>query len=198
MRVWWRLHKVENGETLLSVARKYRTTAHEISEANQLDASADLEPGAKLIIPIPPGRRAPGDTLTYAKRLTVYRVRKGDTAATVANKLGIPVTVIRRWNHLRGDSLRGRRVLYVHLPVSPGSPTPKRTVVVGNPKSNKRLAKVETPEGTNTRSHTVRRGDTLYSIANRYNTTIKAIRRTNADLDIGVLRPGMVLIIPPK
>src|SRR5579859_3722128 len=140
MRVWWRLHKVESGDTLMSVARRYHTTARAIAQNNQLDLSADLEPGTKLIVPLAPGRHAAGDAQTYAKRLTVYHVRKGDTVQRVADNLGIPPTVIRRWNRLKGDSLAGRRVLYVHLPISPGAAAASRSIA-GKAKRSSHLAK---------------------------------------------------------
>ena len=209
MRVWWRLHKVENGDTLLSVARRYHTTARAIAQNNQLDLSAELEPGNKLIVPVAPGRHAAGEAQTYAKRLTVYRVRKGDTVQRVADNLGIPPTVIRRWNRLKGDSLAGRRVLYVHLPISPGAAAASRQVAVKS-KRGSHLAKTSAASAdsaqastekpatktVSSRHHTVRRGETLYSIANSYNTTVKAIKQTNAN--VATLRPGMVLIIPPQ
>src|SRR6266700_864117 len=66
MRLWWRYHTVEPGDTLMSVARSYRTTLGTIAEANQLDTSANIEAGAKLIIPIAPGRHSTGDAQTYA------------------------------------------------------------------------------------------------------------------------------------
>jgi membrane-bound lytic murein transglycosylase D len=209
MRVWWRLHKVESGDTLMSVARRYHTTARAIAQNNQLDLSADLEPGTKLIVPLAPGRHAAGDAQTYAKRLTVYRVRKGDTVQRVADNLGIPPTVIRRWNRLKGDSLAGRRVLYVHLPISPGAAAAARSVSTkskrsshlartsaASPDSAKSAAEKPAIKAASTRRHTVRRGETLYSIANSYNTTVKAIKQTNAD--VATLRPGMVLVIPPQ
>ena len=209
MRVWWRLHKVQSGDTLMSVARHYHTTAKAIAQSNQLDLSADLEPGSKLVVPVAPGRHAAGEAQTYAKRLTVYRVRKGDTVQRVADNLGIPPTVIRRWNRLKGDSLAGRRVLYVHLPISPGAAAASRSVASKSKRSS-HLAKTssasedssepatEKPatKPDSTRHHTVRRGETLYSIANSYNTTVKAIQQTNAN--VATLRPGMVLIIPPQ
>ena len=209
MRVWWRLHKVESGDTLMSVARRYHTTARAIAQNNQLDLSADLEPGSKLVVPVAPGRHAAGEAQTYAKRLTVYRVRKGDTVQRVADNLGIPPTVIRRWNRLKGDSLAGRRVLYVHLPISPGAAAAARSVATKS-KRNSHLAKASASTVSATepasekpvaakasnRHHTVRRGETLYSIANSYNTTVKAIKQTNAN--VATLRPGMVLIIPPQ
>jgi LysM repeat protein len=44
--------------------------------------------------------------------------------------------------------------------------------------------------------HTVRQGETLYSIANNYRTSVPALKQANAHL--ATLRPGMVLVIPPQ
>src|SRR5450432_424208 len=189
MRLWWRYHQVAPGETLMSVARSNHTTIKAIADANQLDASADLDPGAKLILPFAPGKHSSGDVETYAKHLTVYRIRKGETLETVADNLGIPPATLRRWNRIKGDSLAGRRVLYVHLPVSPAAASEHESA--SKPKHNKHLA--NSKPGT-TVHHTVKPGETLYSIANNYNTSVTAIKQTNARL--ATLRPGMVLVIP--
>jgi membrane-bound lytic murein transglycosylase D len=191
MRLWWRYHQVAPGETLMSVAHSNHTTVKAIADANQLDATADLEPGAKLILPFAPGKHSGGDVETYAKHLTVYRIRKGETLETVADNLGIPPATLRRWNRIKGDSLAGRRVLYVHLPVSPAAALEHETAA--KPKHNKHLA--SSKPGT-TVHHTVKPGETLYSIANNYNTSVTAIKQTNAHL--ATLRPGMVLIIPSQ
>ncbi len=190
MRLWWRYHTVEPGDTLMSVARSYKTTLRTIAEANQLDTSANIEAGAKLIIPIAPGRHSSGDAQTYAKRLTVYHVRNNDTVQTIADNLGIPPTTIRRWNRLKGDSLAGRRVLYIHLPVTP---TASEHFDASKPKHNKHLAASRSEAPIH---HTVKRGETLYSIATNYRTSVAAIKQTNAH--IATLRPGMVLVIPPQ
>ena len=191
MRLWWRYHTVEPGDTLMSVARSYRTTLGTIAEANQLDTSANIEAGAKLIIPIAPGRHSTGDAQTYAKRLTVYHVRKNETVQTVADNLGIPPTTIRRWNRLKGDSLVGRRVLYIHLPVTPTAASER--FEASKPKRNSHLAASRSEAPIH---HTVKRGETLYSIATNYRTSVAAIKQTNAH--IATLRPGMVLVIPPQ
>jgi membrane-bound lytic murein transglycosylase D len=191
MRLWWRYHTVEPGDTLMSVARSYRTTLRTIAEANQLDTSVNIEAGAKLIIPIAPGRHSSRDAQTYAKRLTVYHVRKNDTIQTVADNLGIPPITIRRWNRLKGDSLAGRRVLYVRLPVTPTAAS--EHFEASKPKHNKHLAASRSEAPIH---HTVKRGETLYSIATNYRTSVAAIKQTNAH--IATLRPGMVLVIPPQ
>src|SRR5216683_1306454 len=177
MRLWWRYHTVEPGNTLMSVARSYRTTLGTIAEANQLDTSANIEAGAKLIIPIAPGRHSTGDAQTYAKRLTVYHVRKNETVQTVADNLGIPPTTIRRWNRLKGDSLVGRRVLYIHLPVTPTAASERFDA--SKPKRNSHLAASRSEAPIH---HTVKRGETLYSIATNYRTSVAAIKQTNAHL----------------
>jgi membrane-bound lytic murein transglycosylase D len=192
MRLWWRYHTVSKGETLMSLARTYRTPIKTIATANQLDMSDTIEAGAKLVIPIAPGGHNTGDSQTYARRLTIYRVRKNDTLESVSNNLGIAPTTIRRWNRMKGNSLAGRRVLYIHLPVSPTVAAAERQV---KPKSHHASELADNKNGSPVR-HTVKRGETLYSIANSYKTSVKAIKQTNAN--IATLRPGMVLVIPAQ
>ena len=192
MRLWWRYHRVAPGETLMSLARSNHTTLRAIADANQLDTTADLDAGAKLIIPLAPGKRSDGEVQTYAKRLTVYRVHKNDTIQTVADNLGIPSATIRRWNRLKGDSLAGRRVLYVHLPVSPRPAAAEHYTA----SKSKRTSYLSASKSGTTVRHTVKRGETLYSIATNYKTSVTAIKQTNAH--IATLRPGMVLVIPAQ
>src|ERR1700678_131532 len=119
MRLWWRYHSVHSGDTLASLARTYHVTAKSIAEANHLDTPAELEADAKLVIPVAPGKHPLSDTATYARRITRYKVHSGDTIETVAENFGVSPQMLRRWNGLRGDSLSGRKVLALHLPVSP-------------------------------------------------------------------------------
>jgi membrane-bound lytic murein transglycosylase D len=189
MRVWWRYHKVQDSETLMSVARSYHTSVRTLAEANQLDTDAQIEAGAKLVVPIAPGGHS-SEVQSYAKRLTVYHVRKGDSVQTVADNLGIPPTTLRRWNHLKSDSLSGRRILYVRLPVTPSS-VPAEHYTARKSSSGSHLVAIKSKGKIH---HTVRRGETLYSIANSYRTSVQAIKQTNAN--VATLRPGMVLVIP--
>src|SRR5437660_745455 len=192
MRVWWRYHKVAPGDTLASIARRYRTSPKTIAEVNNLDGQ-ELDPDSKLIIPIVPGKYPlGGDVVAYSRHATRYKVRKGDTVQTVAENFGVPPTMVRRWNHIKGGSLRGRRVVYVHLPVTPNAlesqvaPSSRKTSKSKNKKG------LQTTENSVVR-HKVKQGETLYSIASSYNTTVAALKRDNRNL--AILRPGMVLLI---
>src|SRR5712675_88097 len=121
MRLWWRYHKVQPGDTLASLSRSYYMPVKSIATANHLDGT-ELEAGAKVILPVAAGKHPFSDNATYARRITRYKVRRGDTVETVAENFGVSAQMVRRWNGLHGgDSLRGRKVLALHLPVSPSS-----------------------------------------------------------------------------
>ncbi|MGA2357846.1 MAG: transglycosylase SLT domain-containing protein [Terriglobales bacterium] len=223
-RVSWRYHKVQGGETLASIARTYHATPTAIAEANDLSVGSNgvssneaLAPESRLIIPIAPSKQT--DTSTYAHSTTRYHVRKGDTVESVAQNFGVSAKMLRGWNHLKGSSLAGRKVLYVHLPVAPGA---RETQVASRSSSRKSCKdgacpvsganRPHHPAGTQTAAasrsskgtssaavhpvvthHKVRQGETLYSIANSYNTTVTALKHDNRNL--AALRPGMILVI---
>jgi len=188
MRVWWRYHKVAPGDTLASVASAFHSSRQAIVQANNLDGDNDLKAESELIIPVAPGKHPSDEVASYSHRATTYRVRKGDTVETVADNFGVPPAMIRRWNHLKGDSVAGRHVLYVHLPVAP-DPTAKQQVASKpRPKNSLRAS-----TSTTVVHHKVQRGETLSSIAKSHNTTVDALKENNRNL--ANLRPGMVLVI---
>jgi membrane-bound lytic murein transglycosylase D len=191
MRVWWRYHNVAPGDTLASIARAYRTSPRVIAQANGIDEDEQLSAESKLIIPVAPGKHPfSEDGATYSRRATRYQVRKGDTVQTVADNFGVPATMVRRWNHVKGDSLRGRHVLYIHLPIAPNAS--QETRIAAKSKSRKNL---DQNLASRTLRHKVQRGETLYSIAKSHNTTVAALKQSNGNL--ATLRPGMILVITP-
>jgi membrane-bound lytic murein transglycosylase D len=190
MREWWRYHDVAEGDTLASIARTYRTTAESIGRANHILASDELNPDSKLIIPIPAGKHAATeDGGSYARLATRYKVRHGDTVQTVADNFSIPPIMIRRWNHLRGDSLHGRRIVYVHLPVTPNALSNEQPEDA-KPKSRNNL---RSTSASPVQHHKVQPGETFVSIATTHHTTVAALKRDNGNL--AMLRPGMILVI---
>jgi membrane-bound lytic murein transglycosylase D len=189
MRVWWRYHKVASGDTLSSVARAFHTTPQAIVQVNNLDGDESLRAESELIIPVAPGKHPTDEMASYSHRATTYKVRKGDTVETVADNFGVPPAMIRRWNHLKGDSVRGRRVLYVHLPVSPDA-NEGHSAVASKSKSKKKL---QADDSGSVVHYKVQPGETLYSIAKSHNVTVDDLKENNGNL--ANLRPGMVLVI---
>ena len=224
-RVSWRYHKVQAGETLASISRTYRIPSKSIAAANNLDDDT-LAPETRLIIPITPGKEKDTDTSTYAHAITHYKVRKGDTVESVAENFGVSAKMLRGWNHLKGSSLAGRKVLYLHLPVTrgagetqvatkhssrthhqagtetasasaPGHSTANHSAAsrsaVNHSTANRATASHPTAAHATLKHHKVKPGETLYSIANSYNTTVTALKHDNRN--IAALRPGMILVV---
>ncbi len=190
MRVWWRYHNVGPNDSLESISRVYRTPAKAIAQANSLDGDDKLQSASKIIIPIAPGKHATTeDGATYARHATRYKLRRGDTLQSVADNFAVPPTMVRRWNHLKGNNLQGRRVVYIHLPVTP-TINQLRQTSAPKPKGKNSL---RTASDSALSRHKVKPGETLTSIASTHHTTVAALKRANGD--VATLRPGMILLI---
>ncbi len=90
----WRYHLVLPGDTLASVAREYRVSASELASANQISQSDSLAGVQALAVPVP---LAP-QILAHAR---LYVVRRGDTLVTIADRFGVSLSELRRWNGIR-------------------------------------------------------------------------------------------------
>ena len=115
-RVAWRYYKVQPGDTLAGIARKYRTTEKAIAQANNLEGTA-LAPEARLVIPV---NGSANGKIVYSRYASHYKTHTGDTVLTVAEDFGVPPDRLRRWNGLKGNGLRRGRVLVIYKPLAPG------------------------------------------------------------------------------
>ncbi|HWY43852.1 MAG TPA: transglycosylase SLT domain-containing protein [Candidatus Sulfotelmatobacter sp.] len=106
--VSWRRHKVASGDTLTSIAKKYRVTPAAVASANNLEKGAALNPGDKLIIP------AAQPVSETKGRLVQYRVRKGDTLGGIADRYSVSTDDVRKWNHLKAARVSRGMVLRIY------------------------------------------------------------------------------------
>ena len=132
--VSWRRHRVEPGETLASIAKKYRVTPVAIAEANKIERTAALEAGSKLIIPAT-------QPASETKRLLVsYRVRRGDTLAGIADRFSVNAEDVRKWNRLKSNRVSRGMVLRIYT--IGGAPEKSRSRARSR---SKKKASVSTP-----------------------------------------------------
>ncbi len=174
-------HHVEKGESLGVIARRYGVTATAISHANRLGKNPSVRPGQELVIPAVAGpapelggSRAHGGT---------YRVRAGDTLYEIARRHRTSPSAIAAANRIGVHAfLRvGQRL------VIPGRASNARVSVPAAPKGGTAAASAVV--------HTVRRGENLYRIADRYQVTVDQICALNSITRGGVLYPGTRLKI---
>lgn len=97
-----------------------------------------------------------------------YTVKKGDTLYSIASKNNLTVQELKELNNLTSNNLSIGQTLLIKK----------------NPKEN-----------TNVTTYNVKSGDTLYSIARKYNTTVSELINRN-NLKTSNLKIGQELIIP--
>ena len=195
--VSWRRHKVDEGETLYSIAKRYHVLPAEVAYANDLSTSAPLEVGEKLIIP------AAARSEAATGKVIRYRVRRTDTIATIADEFDVTPAELRKWNHLRSDHVARGMALRIY----PGGMTPpqakQKEMPAGTTVARKATAGstpvMEAGPATAKVVHHVKAGETLWSIARAYRTTADAIKAGNRYLFSRPLQVGDTLtILPPR
>ena len=113
-----------------------------------------------------------------------YRVRSGDYLGRIAEKFGVGVSKIRRWNNLRSNNIRVGQYLTIY----PRKPVASNPVNIQKPTSTKK-ASVKTSE----KYYIVRKGDSLWSISKKFpGITVQNIQKWN-DISGNKLKPGMKL-----
>ncbi len=170
-RVAWKRIKVASGDTLSSIAHRHNTDVTSLRTANKLRTST-IRVGQALYIP-QSAHAADNYPPIRGRRDATYVVRPGDSLWTIGRAHGVSTTKLMKANHVGPkDVLRvGQRL---RIPIAPNAPNARgktiRTVTYG-----------------------VRRGDSLSTIATRFNVNVNDIASWNR-LDVkNYLRPGQSL-----
>ena len=145
---------VQNGDSLWKIANKYGITVDELKSLNGL-SSNNLMVGQILEVP------------SSSSDVSTYTVKAGDSLWKIANMYGLTVAELKSLNGLTSDNLSVGQVLKVNNSSNNSS---------GN-------------------TYTVKSGDSLWSIANKYETTVNTLKSLN-NLTSDVLNVGQVLLIP--
>jgi membrane-bound lytic murein transglycosylase D len=108
-RASWRFHVVRDGETLDGIATALQVRAKDIAATNELTLADGVAGGDELVIPVASAVAGSGPQR--------YGVRRGDTLITVADRFGVSVEELRRWNHLSSNAVKPGSSLAVAEPV---------------------------------------------------------------------------------
>ncbi|WP_207640679.1 LysM peptidoglycan-binding domain-containing protein [Alkaliphilus transvaalensis] len=171
-----RAYTVQRGDTFFNLAQRFNTTVEAIRRANPGIPPEALLIGQVICIPVGPPPPPPPPT-TCPTGTTPYTIRAGDTFFALAQRFNTTVDAIRRANPtVDPDRLQIGQVICI--PVGPTPPPPPTTCPTG------------------TTPYTIRAGDTFFALAQRFNTTVDAIRRANPTVDPDRLQIGQVICIP--
>ncbi len=202
------IYTVKKGDSLWKIANKYNTTVEKLKSANNLKTNT-LSVGQKLVIPSISVSPEVSDT---------YIVQKGDSLWSIANKFNTTVSELKNLNNLTNNLLSIGQVLKIKDSSNNGKTTytvqkgdslwviaNKYGITTEELKSYNNLTSnllsigqvLKIPQGkTSTENiYTVKKGDSLWTIANRYNTTVEKIKVLN-NLTSNLLSIGQQLKIP--
>uniref|UniRef100_UPI0026138A0B LysM peptidoglycan-binding domain-containing protein n=1 Tax=uncultured Marinococcus sp. TaxID=487012 RepID=UPI0026138A0B len=160
-------YTVKSGDTLYSIASRNAVSVTELKKANGISTSSNvIRIGQVLKIP------DKGTTTPPPAESGSYTVKSGDTLYSIASRNDVSVTELKKANGIPTSSnvIRVGQVLEI-----PGKGT-------------------ASPPASST-MYTVKSGDTLYSIAGRYNTTVQKIAADNNISNTGIISVGQRLKI---
>lgn len=192
-RIEWRRHVVRSGDTISEIAQRYHTTAQTLKSINGLPNNR-IRVGDALLVPTSSlpldqyklsadQRLASKQSRGNGKR-DVYTVAYGDSLWTIAHRFGVTTRQLARWNGMApGDVLKIGRTLVVWNTGAKTVSTPKPMKV----SSSKALIR--------TISYQVRKGDSLYEIARKFQVSVNDLRRWNAKTLGKFLQPGQRLTV---
>jgi membrane-bound lytic murein transglycosylase D len=150
-------HQIQSGETIIAISESYGVSVDDIKRWNNLKSSKIIA-GKSLIIYSNGNGHSEVKNTTVTKnttKSTVHKVKKGETIGGIAIKYNVSISSLQQLNNISGNKIIAGQELKI-----PGS--------LDNNSSS-----------LNDGYHVVESGETLYSIANKYNTSIQKIKKLN-------------------
>ena len=171
-------YTVKKGDSLYSIANLYNTSVNTLINLNNLKSNS-LSIGQKLLVPE-----------TYSSPTTIpnytnYTVKKGDSLYSIAKNFNISIDTIIKDNSLNSNNLS----IGQNLKIRTNTPS------VGVVEEECFGMEYNPPSNVSTINYTVKKGDSLYKIANLYNTSVSDLIRLN-NLTTNNLSVGQVLKVP--
>lgn len=154
--VAYKNYAVQKGDSLYSIATKNNTTVDEIKKINNLTSNM-LSIGQVLKVP----------SEAKQEEVTMYTVQKGDSLYSIAKKFGMSIDELKSLNNLTSNNLAIGQQLMIKSTTGDEPINPEEECIG--------TGYVE-PQYV---IYTVQRGDSLYTIARKYNTSVDNIKALN-------------------
>lgn len=166
-------YTVKSGDNLTGIAEQFSVTISELKEWNNLESDVIYE-GQKLTIYS--DKKITNNEKNKTKQ-TTYTVKAGDNLTGIAEKFDVTVTNLKEWNNLDSDVIYEGQVLKLYASKE------------STKKDNK-----EKKEKSKTVYYTVKKGDTLAKIADKYNVSVSDLKKWNK-LKSDIIEIGQKLVV---
>ncbi len=189
-RMRWVRYRIRSGDSLITIAKHHDTTPEVLKEVNGLRGNL-IRVGDHLMIPTASQsvsaytqsadlRLARTQSTPRGSAKLTHTVASGDSLWGIARRYGVSTRSLAKWNGMApGDTLSVGRTLVVWANSNKNLPAP-----AASPAAKERKVR-----------YTVRRGDSLYRIAQRFRVTVAQIQRWNKLDASRYLQPGQTLTV---
>ncbi len=191
---------IKKGDTLCSIARRYRVSVRDLCRWNGLNRNRTLSTGKRLKI-YTSVNSVPGsyNNVVVSRKnssfCNLYVVKKGDSLWKISRKLGVPISSICKLNNITTRTILrpGKKLRWCKAKVKiknkagANTKTTKNRVITGKRRGLKSF-----------RFYVIKSGDTLWTIARKYGVRVKDLCRWNNIKPTATLRVGRKLKIYKK
>lgn len=184
------IYTVKSGDNLGEIASKYDVSIQDLKEWNNLSDSV-IKVDSKLVVAL----RKKNDDVAVADEddAIEYTVVKGDNLKSIASKFKVSIDDIKEWNDLADTNILVGKKLAINK--KSDSQEVEEVVAVATKTTKKDAMTSAVAKKSAAIYHNVRKGDSLFSIANKYpGVTINDIKKWNG-IRGNKLQPGMKLKI---
>ena len=199
--VTWQSYSAKKGERLDKIAHKFGVSVASLKENNQITLKKNKlafnqtimvhlngqSGGGNELIAENVKAAEPEKTAAAATSKTSHRVKKGETLFSIARQHNVTPDKIKSWNHLKSNNVALGQTLTIQQTTVAVAEKAERNAPTKSARS--KVAKVKSDIGKRT-LYTVRRGDTLNGIAQKFNVAINDIQRWNNLTKKHKLQPG--------
>lgn len=190
-------HRVKKGETVFSIARKYKVSVSSIRSLNNLSPKKKLIQGRRLIIPVASAKehaKATAAKKKFQKEITStgrYKVERGDTLFTIARRFSVSVSELKALNNLASGQIYAGQRLKI-----PQNETGKNLAKSAQKsRINKKTLSATDINKMGPDKYIVTKNDNLYSIAKKNNTNVARIMELNGLSVDEKIVPGQILVV---
>ena len=159
-------YKVKKGDNLSEIAEKFGVTTQQVKKWNNISGNK-IVAGKTLKIYNSTTSSSYGDNTTKnSSNVNYYKIKSGDSIGSIAEKYGVKVSEIQKWNNISGNKILAGNTLKIYSDANVNDIPNETTKTTKNTK-------------TNQQNYTVKNGDSLYSIASENNTTVAKLKSLN-------------------
>ncbi len=185
------IHKVKKGETLFSIAKNYDLTVAQLRNMNNMGTNDVLKSGQNLKVTkssmVPssdvekvlaqkkePDNPVVINTPAKTSKTQTHTVTSGETVFSISKKYNVSTVEIIRWNNLKNNNIYvGQKILI---------------------ESDAAKAAIESTKSGVSRTHVIKKGETLFSISKKYGVSVTELKAWNNIRD-NEIQAGRILEI---